>query len=107
MSRIFFLLFLAGALLLSGCTGSWFCQHKDSFLKGYNLMQAGYSQYVKESGNSDARIILADQIAAMAGPYIQGGVVAICPPEAVTQAVAQKVAQLQTAPAPPTPAPAP
>ena len=101
----FVVLIMGLALFLVGCAGV--CNNKDKILNGMNLVQSGYDAYVKAAaaGNlsntlldpkeaqTRAYLVLADQVLAMAGPYVQNGILAACPPESVVAAVETKVAQ--------------
>jgi hypothetical protein len=105
MKRILAIVFLVVMVALAGC--AQFCQNKGQILNSMAVAQAGYDAYVKaaqagsfnntalevKSAQAQAYIILADQILAMAGPYIQNGILQACPPDVVVEALATKTAE--------------
>jgi len=103
------LLVLALALILAGCT--MFCANKMQVINSLAVAQAGYDAYIKaaqagsfdntaldvKSAQAKAYLILADQLLAMASPYIQNGILQACPPDAVVAALVVKTAQAEAA----------
>lgn len=103
-SALLLALILVMAILAGGC--STFCANKAVVISSMALAQTGYDAYIKnvqagpaptdtKAAQTRTYLILADQILAMAGPYLQDDVVAICPPDTVASALASKAAQAE------------
>lgn len=104
MKHFTLIAFLALTLILAGC--STFCANKAIVLSSMALAQAGYDTYIKtvqispppaddKAAQTRAYLILADQVLAIAGPYLQNGIMAICPPDTVAATLASKAAQAE------------
>ena len=107
MKRISVIMLLALAFIMAGCTT--FCSNKTQILNSMAVAQTGYDTYIKaaqagafngtaldiKSAQAKAYLILADQVLAMASPYIQNGILQACPPDVVVTALATKTAQAE------------